>query len=352
VLLLLFAAPALAQTQGPGGVPVDPAEANTGADVVPLRIGGVTLSGSLHADAIKTNHDLLDEYRDQFVIRRTRLGLAGNLPGNIGWNLSVEFANSPGLRNAFVQARFTPYLSARLGQYTPLTSIERTTSPTAIEFIDRTRLTSQLTYPQDIGLMLLNDKPIRHWINYSAAVVNGAGFDRADDNDAKDVVGRLEVTPPPLKHTSFVVSASGGSQRRSYRTRQSAGFQVDAAAAKITAEALRENDRGLAVRDGYLVSGVYRIRARHFSPKVGMVELTARFFSFSDPLSARGLPGSVDDAASNTAVSFVPVTTREFQGGGNYYANLNVRVMVNVVVPVDDRTTPGTKLVSRLQVVF
>ena len=351
LLLLLLATPAASQTQGSGGAPIDPAEANAGSDEPPLRIGSVTLSGSIHADAIRTTRDRLDEYRDQFLIRRTRVGLAGKLTPNIGWNLSAEFANQPGLRNAFVQVRFTRYLSARLGQYTPLMSIERTTSPTVIEFIDRTRLTSQLTYPQDIGVTLLNDTPIAHWINYSAAVINGAGSNRADDNDAKDVVGRLELTPPSLKHTSFVVSGSSGSQPRGTRTRQSAGFQVDAAAAKITAEALRENDMGLAVRDGYLVSGVYRIKARHVRPNFRMVEVTARFFSFNDPLSARGLAGNVDDASATTA-GFVPVTTREFQGGGNYYANRNVRVMVNVVVPVDARTTPGTTLMSRLQVVF
>jgi phosphate-selective porin len=352
LLLLLLATPARSQTQGPGDAPIDPAEANAGSDVPPLRIRGVTLSGSLQADAIRTTHDLLDEYRDQFLIRRTRVGLAGNLTPNVGWNLSVEFANQPGLRNAFVQVRFTRYLSARLGQSTPLTSIERTTSPTVIEFIDRTRLTSQLTYPQDIGLTLLNDKPIARWINYSAAVINGAGFNRADDNDAKDLVGRLELTPPSLKHTSLVVSGSSGNQPRGNRTRQSAGFQVDAAAAKITAEALRENDNGLAIRDGYLVSGVYRIKARRVRPNFRMVELTARYFSFNDPLSARGLPGHVDEDASAAKGGFVPVTTREFQGGGNYYANRNVRVMVNVVVPVDDRTAPGTTLVSRFQMVF
>jgi hypothetical protein len=352
LLLFLLATPAICQTREPGGAPIDPAEANTRSDVPSLRIGGVTLSGSLHADAMKTSHDLFDEYRDQFVIRRTRIGLAGTLTPNVGWNLSVEFANRPGLRNAFVQVRFTRYLSARLGQYTPLTSIERTTSPTSIEFIDRTRLTSQLTYPQDIGLTLLNEKPIAHWVNYAAAVINGAGFNRADDNDAKDVVGRLEVAPPRWRHASFVVSGSSGNQPRGNRTRQSAGFQVDAAAVKITAEALRENDTGLAVREGYLVSGVYRIKARQVRPNFRMVELTARFFSFSDPLSARGVPANVDDDAAATPVSFVPVTTREFQGGGNYYANRNVRVMVNILVPVDDRTTPGTTLVSRFQVVF
>jgi hypothetical protein len=86
-----------------------------------------------------------------------------------------------------------------------------------------------------------------------------------------------------------------------------------------------------------------------------MVELVARYFTFDDPLSAQGLPGSVDDdAASGGAkvLDYIPVTTREIQTGGNYYASRNVRVMFNVIVPADDRSVPGTTLVSRFQVVF
>jgi hypothetical protein len=355
----MAAAPAFAQT--PQGTPVDPAEANAGADVAPLRIGPVTLSGSMHIDALKVNDDELDEYRDEVKARRARVGLAGNITPKIGWNLSVEFTGTPGLRNAFFVYRLHPFANVRLGQATPPMSIERGTSPTALEFIDRTRLTSQLTYPQDIGAIVFSDKPVGGWLNYTAGVINGAGFNRSDDNDAKDLVGRVEVLPPGLRHTSLVVSAATGQQppRSSTspvpfrRTRHTAGFQVDASNIKVTAEALRENNESLALRDGFLVSAVYRYHPHRVTPHFRMIEFAARYFTFDDPLSARGLPGTVDDdAAAQTAVSVVPVTTREFQAGGNYYANRNVRVIVNVIVPVDERTTPGTTLASRFQVVF
>jgi phosphate-selective porin len=205
LLLGLLAAPAFAQ--GPAA-PIDPAEANIGSDVPPLRIGAVTITGSAHVDALKVNGDPRDEFRDEFRIRRARLGLAGNLTPSIGWNVSAEFTATPVLRNAFIQVRFSPYAALRLGQANPPMSIERGTSPTAIEFIDRTRITSQLTYAQDVGATLLNERPLAHWLSYAFSVVNGAGFNRSDDNDAKDLVGRVEVAPPLLRHTSFRAHAA------------------------------------------------------------------------------------------------------------------------------------------------
>src|SRR3954470_22167528 len=49
---------------------------------------------------------------------------------------------------------------------------------------------------RDIGLMVFNVQPWRGWITYGAAIINGTGQNRADDNNAKDVVGRLSATVP------------------------------------------------------------------------------------------------------------------------------------------------------------
>ena len=44
---------------------------------------------------------------------------------------------------------------------------------------------------RDMGLMVFNVQPWRGWITYGAAIINGTGQNRADDNSAKDLVGRI-----------------------------------------------------------------------------------------------------------------------------------------------------------------
>jgi hypothetical protein len=319
----------------------------------PVRIGPVTLSGSMQVDATTVSHDLRDQNANDIHLRRARIGLAGNLRSRVAWNVSAELTTAEMLRNAFIQVRVNRYATVRAGQATPISSIERAASPTAIEFVDRTRLTTRLTSPLDIGVTLFSERPLVGWVNYAVGVISGAGANRRDDNAAKDVVGRIEVLPPRLPHTSFVVAGGTGEQPAGQRTRASAGLQVDVSRLKIVAEALREHDEWAAVRDGVLVSGVYRIRPRHLTPHFRMIELAARFFTLDDPPLAHGVPGNIDDEGGSGAVpDFVPVTTREIQGGANYYANRNVRVLVNLLVPVDQRRTPGTIVVSRFQVAF
>jgi hypothetical protein len=341
--------------QGATGAPIDPAEANAGSDVAALRIGGVVISGSFHGDAIKVNGDPDDAFRDEFRIRRARLGAAGNLTPKIGWNFSAELTTSPVLRNAFVLLRLHRALNVRVGQATVPSSIERNTSPTVIEFIDRTRITTQLTYANEVGVSIFNETPFHRRFSYALSVVNGAGPNRSDNNDAKDVVGRVEVIAPKVRQLVFVATAATGRQPTGERTRNTVGGQYDGHTVKLAAEALRERVAGVT-RDGFYGSAVYRLRPRKVTPHFRMVELVARFMTYDDPLSAKGVKGgSVDeDAGGSTPIAsvFIPVVTRELQAGGNYYVNRNVRFTFNVVRPLGERTTPGTSLIARTQIIF
>ena len=228
LLALLFATlPAAAQTDTTGKPPVV-APRSTDADevdtsrMVPLHVGAVTLSGSAWLDtALIDGHDGQEE--DAFRVRRARIGLSGNLTGKVGWNVAGELT-SASLRNAFLVFRFAEQLHVRVGQGTPPTGIERGTNPLALEVIDRSRLSSQLTSGHDIGFTVSNAAPFKGWVSYAVSVVNGTGMNRLDNNDAKDVVARLEVTPPAVQGLTFNVNGSTGKQPQGRRTRSGAGI--------------------------------------------------------------------------------------------------------------------------------
>jgi hypothetical protein len=360
IFFLLVCAPLAAQTPDPQqqpqlpAAPVDPAEAG-GTGVTPIRIGPVTLSGSAWAESIALAEDNRDDAAGMFRIRRARIGLAGNLTPRIGWNISGEFTAEPILRNAFIQIRFTDFVSLRMGQATPPSGLERGTSPLAIELIDRSIITNQMTSGLDSGLTFMSTQPIGNWLSYAVSVVNGTGFNRTDNNDAKDLVGRIAITPPQAEGLSIIGSGSAGEQPKGRRSQSGLGVEYDVPAFKIAVECLKQSVEYGPGSKGAFAMAAYRIRPRTVTPHFMMLELAARYVGFNDPASALGGQTAVPDedgGGQTGTVHPLPAIQRELQAGANYYVNRNVRFMANVILPRDHRVAPFTTFLTRLQIVF
>ena len=342
---------AIARAQEP---PVDPAEAG-GVEVVPIRIGPATLSGSTWFEGLATIEDDNHETIDTLRMRRARIGLAGSLTPRIGWNITGELTSQPALRNAFLTLRFTDQLNVRVGQATPPSGLERGTSPLAIELIDRSPVTTKLTYALDVGVTVTNADPYRGWLSYAVSLFNGSGLNRSDENDGKDMVARLQITPPRAPGFSVVATGGGGTATEGPRRLAGLGAHNDVPAFKVLVEGLQRSYERLPTSQGVVIMGVYRIRPRTVTPHFQKAELAARYSVLDDPASAHGQGPTVidEDAPADAApVGFVPATTRELQFGGNYYVNSNIRFMLNAIMPVDDRSSPLLTVVARLQLVF
>lgn len=311
-------------------------------DPPPLRIGPLTIAGFVQADAQTVAGDDLDEASDTFRLRRARIGISGDFAPKVGWALSAELSGSPHVRDAYMTVRFAPQFQVRVGQFYPQYSLERMTSSSRLEVIDRTRMTEAISYERNPGVMVLNGAPYRGWITYAVAVFNGTGMNRSDNNDAKDVTGRIVVTPPWTPGLSIGINGGAGEQPDGDRERVGADINFDRGPVRAAVEFLRETYAGVE-REGFYVLGVYRIRPAQATPHFRMAELVARFLQFDDPDAVR-------DASPE--VSFYPVRTREIQFGGNYHVNRGIRFMVNAIVPVDDRDVPSATFISRLQVLF
>ena len=349
---------AAAQTPAPGQPPAEPQQpaaptdrSEAGADVVPLRIGPVTLSGSAWIESIAVAENGHDDVIGTFRVRRARIGLAGNVAPRVGWSITGEFTSQPALRNAFLLFRIADQMNVRVGQATPPTGLERGIPLLQYELIDKSRVNSQLTSNLDPGVTLLNPEPYRGWLSYALSVFNGAGFNRTDDNDGKDTAAKIEITPPALPGLSAVISGSTGEQPEGRRTHSGFGVEYNVDRFRLAVERLRQTNEGGEGKDGFFAMAVYRIRPKTVTPHFRMLELAARYVIFHDPGTGDAAPDE-DGGGAAPASTVVPATTREIQSGVNYYVNRNVRVMANLNVPTDTRQTPAATFITRLQLVF
>jgi phosphate-selective porin len=304
----------------------------------------VTLSGYLQADGLTVAGDDLEENNDTFRIRRMRVGLAGDLAPKVGWVFSLEATGTPHIRDAHVTLRLVDWANVRFGQFYQPFGLERMTSTTRLEIIDRTQMTERIALTRDPGVMVFNAHPFHGWLSYSFNVSNGTGQNVADNNDAKDVTGRVVISHPLLRGFSIGVNGSSGEQPTGTRNRGGIDLSIDKGAFKLVVEGLVEESDGTGPdRDGFYVLGVYRLHPRQITPHFRMLEFAARYSSLDDPSGGR---------LATPIRSFIPETTNEFQFGGNYYVNRNVRFLTNAIVPVDDRDIPRATLIGRLQIIF
>jgi hypothetical protein len=200
----------------------------------------------------------------------------------------------------------------------------------------------------------MNAQPFLGWFSYAASVVNGVGFNQADNNNAKDVAGRIALTPPALDGLTIVVSGSTGKQPTGRRKRSGLGFEYDVRSFRILAEGLKQSQEGSSSSNGTTTMFVYRFHPATVTPHFRMLELAARYVTFHDPDAATRPPQPEEEGGGQAPVptGFVPPTIREFQAGFNYYVNRNVRFMADVVIPTDERESPSATFLTRLQIVF
>jgi phosphate-selective porin len=152
-----------------------------------LKISGFT--------QVLYRHYGLDSQNDSFSLPRVRLKFDGHLRPELAYCIQIEAAASEDiLRDAYI--KYTKYPSANIivGQtFIPFSEEQLYPTPN-LEFIDRTLVTSRLSYDRDIGIQL-QGKFFDKKFSYGAGVFNGAGRNTTDNNDDKDVVGRIVISP-------------------------------------------------------------------------------------------------------------------------------------------------------------
>lgn len=185
-----------------------------------LKIGGYT-----QADGRYFIRNETDSNKSQFTLRRARLDIRGSLAQYFEYRFLPDFAaGKVVLQDAYVDAKFIPEAYIRVGKFKNPIGIERLSSATALQFIERA-LPTQLVPNRDLGVLLQGDIA-RGVFSYSVGVANGVRDGGSNDTDVdlnsdKDFLGRVFTQPllnssvPALRGLGFGVSGTFGRQESS-----------------------------------------------------------------------------------------------------------------------------------------
>ena len=212
---------------------------------------------------------------DGFDIRRARLNAKGAFTPSFSYRLQVDFINNPNLLDAYAEYKLNKIVIFTLGQFAVPFSLESTTPELSMESIDRSQAVEALVGRtkdiignqggRDIGIQVggslieLNDLPL---IEYKLGLFNGAGVNTSDNNNDKDVVGRLVLHP--IKGINIGSSFYNGmgyyGQVPKSHIRNRFGFDIALDYAKVTfhAEYLQGKDSTTS-RAGYYLQAAYYV---------------------------------------------------------------------------------------------
>jgi phosphate-selective porin OprO/OprP len=132
--------------------------------------------------------------------------------------LNPDFGNGlTVIQDAYLDVRFTPKLRFRVGKIKTPFGIERLQSAQSLNFVERA-LPNNLVPNRDIGLQV-HGELLQGALGYQLGLLNGVtdgGSVDSDNNDSKDLAGRLFVQPwrtkgsSPLRGLGFGVAGTTG----------------------------------------------------------------------------------------------------------------------------------------------
>ena len=143
-------------------------------------------------------------------MRRVRMSVDGNLSKNVSYKIQGDWVCSPILVDAYIKIKACPEFAIQVGQFKTPFTLESPINPLNLEIFDYGETVKALSgyddvcgvgkQGRDIGVMAtgslfkLEDQNFS-LIDYSIGVFNGNGINVIDNNNRKDIVGRLEFHP-------------------------------------------------------------------------------------------------------------------------------------------------------------
>ena len=201
---------------------------------------------------------------DAFDLHRARLDAKGNITDQWSYEVYTEFAGTTKLLDAYTAYKIADFLKFTAGQFKVPFSYESLTSDSQLDFIDRSQVVEALVgrskdvignqNGRDIGIQVsgsfakINNL---YLFDYTLGVFNGAGYDvTTDNNNQKDVVGRLGVHP--IKGLDFGGNIYTGED--------------------IPAGATKTQTRNRYGFDGHYVTGPFSVAAEYIHGTDGTVQ--------------------------------------------------------------------------------
>ncbi|MBU1853672.1 MAG: OprO/OprP family phosphate-selective porin, partial [Candidatus Omnitrophica bacterium] len=149
---------------------------------------------------------------DTFKVPDDSLDIEGEITDDWNYGISLtmnEQDNGSNLRDIWMQWTGLPYAAITAGQFNvPFRE--------GVDTIEEVEVVDSITPERDIGVAISGDI-LDEKITYALGVFNGNGINTSDDNDQKDIIGRVVVSPfkgsnGVLEGLSMGVSVQGGRQ--------------------------------------------------------------------------------------------------------------------------------------------
>jgi len=134
---------------------------------------------------------------DEFSLKRTRIGLSGKVIDNVSFKIEFDALKGKDndlLTDAWIKMSYLPQFNITVGQFKLPFSEEYNISSSALDTIERSLPVNNLATEYDKGIMI-DGNFIGGKIYYGVSLTNGTGGNKSDDNDNKDVTGRIVFAP-------------------------------------------------------------------------------------------------------------------------------------------------------------
>ncbi len=171
------------------------------------------LSGFVQTLYLANFNDEGDLTDNTLRMRRVRMSIEGNLVKGLTYKIQGDFSRSPMLVDAFLKYKPCNEFAIQVGQFKTPFSLESPINPVNLEIFDYGESVQKLVgysdvcgvgaLGRDLGIMATGSLfPVEgeegykySIVDYAVGVFNGNGANQLDNNNSKDLVGRLEVHP-------------------------------------------------------------------------------------------------------------------------------------------------------------
>ncbi len=148
------------------------------------------------------DHTLSDPVESTFKFKRARVGVHGNIPYDFYYYVLLEASPFIGgttdtyLLDGFIQYKRWEWAKLTLGSFKQPFGLEVNTACSGLHTIERAMVSDQLIAPQrDYGFFLCGGDQKETKLFYNIAIMNGTGLNKVDNNERKDVIGRVTYRP-------------------------------------------------------------------------------------------------------------------------------------------------------------
>lgn len=213
--------------------------------------------------------------KDQFSVPRARSDIWGNVNPNLGYFFELDATASPAVIYGWMDLKLDTTTKFTLGRFYYPFGLEYTTPPAKFDLINPSvAFWNLFGYSRDNGIQLSQKFES---FKYSLAVMNGADNKLSDDNENKDVLGRLVASPGKnlALGISFHNGTAGASEEK--RLRLGADLSLDLNPFGLKAECVRARDAvvskiGFYFQPSYWVNEAWQglVRFEYWDPDMAL----------------------------------------------------------------------------------